>query len=36
MIQAYEGEDEFDDAPPTEDWICTLNDLIVDARKLLK
>jgi len=30
-------EKEFgDNAPPSEDWISTLNDLIVEARKIVK
>jgi hypothetical protein len=36
-IARMKTEHEFgDDAPPSEDWICTLNDLIVQARKQIK
>lgn len=29
-------EEEYgDDAPPSEDWICTLSSMIVEARKIL-
>lgn len=35
QIARMKTEDEFgDDPPPSEDWISTLNDLIVEARKL--
>ena len=33
LIARMKTEDEFgDDSPPSEDWIATLNDLIVTAR----
>lgn len=37
MISRMKTEEEFgEDAPPSEDWISTLNDLIVGARALTK
>lgn len=36
QIAKMQTEDEFEDgaSPPSEDWICTLNELIVAARRL--
>lgn len=35
LVARMKTEEEFgDDAPPSEDWISTLNDLIAQARKL--
>lgn len=37
LIARMKTEEEFGtDAPPSEDWISTLNDLIAQARKLVK
>jgi len=37
LIARMKTEEEFgDDAPPSEDWISTLNDLIAQARELEK
>jgi hypothetical protein len=35
LVSNMKTEEEFgEDAPPSEDWICTLNELIASARKL--
>ena len=37
LVARMKTEKEFgDNAPPSEDWISTLNDLIVEARKIVK
>lgn len=37
-IASMNTEEEFEEdaSPPSEDWICTMNELIVESRKLLK
>lgn len=38
LIARMQTEEEFKEGeiPPSEDWICTLSELIVEARKLLR
>ena len=37
LVAHMKTEEEFgDNAPPSEDWISTLNDLIAEARKIAK